>query len=143
MSQETFVVALEHGDNRVVDFAATRAKKEGAKLHLVHVLEWSPYSFLTQEELAERHNRRKQEMARAEDAVLTPVLERLKQEGVDASGEIRYGQVVALLQEVAGEQHAAMIFVGQRSPSGLSGRLFGSVTAGIAQATTVPTVIVP
>ena len=48
---------------RTAEFAAERAKLANAHLHIVHVLEWSPYSFLTQEELAERHQRRTEELA--------------------------------------------------------------------------------
>ena len=37
---------------RAIEYAASRAKKSGAQVHLVHVLEWSPFSFHTPEELA-------------------------------------------------------------------------------------------
>ena len=43
---------------RALDFAIGRVKLQGGAVVLVHVLEWSPYSFLTPSELEERHKRR-------------------------------------------------------------------------------------
>lgn len=142
MPKQVFIVAYGGEDKTVVNLAATHARKEGARLHLVHVLEWSPYSFLTPQELEERHARRKKEMARAGEAVMTPVLTELRASGVDAEGEILYGSVVELILQVTKEQDAALIFVG-RSEATLSARMFGSVTIGLAQMAPVPTVIVP
>ena len=142
MSKRIFVVAYGGDKRAVVNLAATHARREGAKLHIVHVLEWSPYSFLTPQELEERHARRKKEMARAEEAVMAPVLTELRASGVEAEGEILYGSAVELILQVAQEQDAALIFVG-RGETTLGARVFGSVSIGLAQAAPVPTVIVP
>lgn len=143
VSKEVYVVAYEGDDRAVVNFAASRAKKDGAALHVVHVLEWSPYSFLTPEELEQRHKQRKEELAKANDVVMGPVLKDLKAGGIAAEGEIRHGSVVDLLIEIATERKAAMIFVGRSGASSLSARVFGSVPIGLAQASPVPIVIVP
>jgi len=142
VSKRIFVVAYGGDKRAVVNLAATHARREGAKLHIVHVLEWSPYSFLTPQELEERHARRKKEMARAEEAVMAPVLTELRASGVEAEGEILYGSAVELILQVAQEQDAALIFVG-RGETTLGARVFGSVSIGLAQAAPVPTVIVP
>ncbi|PKP62801.1 MAG: universal stress protein [Alphaproteobacteria bacterium HGW-Alphaproteobacteria-8] len=142
MPKPVFIVAYGGEDRTVVNLAATHARKEDAKLHLVHVLEWSPYSFLTPQELEERHARRKKELARAEEAVMAPVLGDLRAAGVEADGEILYGSTVELILEVTREQGATLIFVG-RSEATLGARVFGSVSIGLAQAAPVPTVIVP
>ena len=142
MSKRIFVVAYGGDKRAVVNLAATHARREGAKLHIVHVLEWSPYSFLTPQELEERHARRKKEMARAEEAVMAPVLTELRALGVEAEGEILYGSAVELILQVAQEQDAALIFVG-RGEASLGARVFGSISIGLAQAAPVPTVIVP
>lgn len=142
MVKPVFIVAYGGEDRAVVDLAARHARKEGAKLHLVHVLEWSPYSFLTPQELEERHARRKKELARAQEAVMDPVLSDLRATGVEADGEILYGSTVELVLQVTREQNATLIFVG-RSESTLGARVFGSVSIGLAQAAPVPTVIVP
>lgn len=141
MSHDVFVVACDGRDQTALDFAVKRAKREGACLHIVHVLEWSPYSFLTPQELAERHKHREEELAKANTAVLQPLLEKVRQSGVEVSGEIRHGHVVDVLSAIARERSAAMIFAG-RSNS-LSDRVFGSVASGLAQSAPVPAVIVP
>lgn len=143
MSQETFLVAYEGHDRDVVNFAASRAKKLGAKLHLVHVLEWSPYAFLTPQELEERHKRRSEELKRAQAVIMDPVLADLKTEGYEADGEIRYGNVVDLIAAIAKDVGAAMIFVGRSGTGSVAERVFGSVPIGLAQTAPVPVVIVP
>jgi len=141
MAQEVFVVAYDGTDRNVVDFAVNRAMKEDARLLIVHVLEWSPYSFLTTEELVERHKTRQQELARANETILKPILENARQAGATADGEVRYGHVVDLICSEAKEQNATMIFVGRSSSH--SAGMFGSAASGLAQIAPVPTVIVP
>ena len=80
MSQ-TYIVGFDGTpqSRRAVEHAAAAAKKAGGKLHLVFVIEWSPYSFHTAQELAERHGRREQELDRAKES-LQPVVDELKAE---------------------------------------------------------------
>ena len=94
MSQ-TIVVGYDASTsgNRALEFALNEAKSKGANVLIAHVLEWSPYSFLTPEELEERHKRRGEELARAEQAVLGPVVEKAKAIGVSADTELRYGHI--------------------------------------------------
>ncbi|MBY6154989.1 universal stress protein [Vannielia litorea] len=145
MSSETFIVAYEgeKGDTPTLDYAIERAKKDGANLLVVHILEWSPYSFLTPDELEERHGRRKQEMARAKEIVLDPAVAKVKAAGLEASAELRYGSVVDKIVEIATEKSASMIFVGRAGSQSMAARVFGSVPIGLAQVAPVPTVIVP
>lgn len=141
MAQEVFIVAYDGRDLQVVEFAVDRAIKEGARLLIVHVLEWSPYSFLTTEELVERHKTRQQELTRANEMIMNPMLEKVRQAGATADGDVRYGHVVDIICTIANETSAAMIFVGRSSS--LSTRVFGSAASGLAQSAPVPTVIVP
>jgi nucleotide-binding universal stress UspA family protein len=141
MAQEVFIVAYDGRDLQVVEFAVDRAIKEGARLLIVHVLEWSPYSFLTTEELVERHKTRQQELTRANEMIMKPILEKVRQAGATADGDVRYGHVVDIICTIAKEKTAAMIFVGRSSS--LSTRVFGSAASGLAQSAPVPTVIVP
>ncbi|MEM7505483.1 MAG: universal stress protein [Pseudomonadota bacterium] len=142
MPGQLFLVAYDGEDGGVVSYAADHAKTMGASLHVLHVLEWSPYSFLTPEELAERHKRRTEELARANDIVMAPILKSLNGTGVEVSSDIRYGNVVDLIIGTAKDKEADMIFVG-RSGNSLADRVFGSVPIGLAQAAPVATVIVP
>ncbi|AWI82242.1 universal stress protein [Alloyangia pacifica] len=145
MATETFVVAYENkeGDDGLLDYAIARAKKDDAALLLVHILEWSPYKFLTPQEIEERHARRKQEMARAREVMLDPALAKVHAAGLEGDCRIRYGSVVELVAEIASEAGASMIFVGRSGTQSMAARIFGSVPLGLAQVAPVPTVIVP
>lgn len=128
---------------RAVDFALALAKTNQASIVIAHVLEWSPYSFLTQEELAERHTRRKEELVRAEKAVITPIMEEMAQQGVQADSEMRYGSITDTLCDIARERNASQLIVGRMGDEGMVSRIFGSVAAGLAQASPVPCTIIP
>ncbi|MGC9419871.1 MAG: universal stress protein [Rhodovulum sp.] len=128
---------------RAVDYAAGRAKAEGAAILIAHVLEWSPYSFLTPEELAERHKRRNEELARAESALLGPVVESLKGKGVAVETELKYGHIAETLCRIATEHGVSQIVIGRTGHSELASRLFGSVAGTLAQAAPMPVTIVP
>ena len=143
MGQETFVVAYDDdiADTGVLDCAIRRASKSGAKLKIVHVLEWSQYSFLSNEELAERHKRRNEELSRAESHVVDPAVARAKEAGVEATGLCRHGAVAEIVVNVANESGAEFIFVGRTGAA--RARIFGSTPLAIAQIAKVPTVIVP
>lgn len=139
------VLAVSDDDcsQRALDFAVSQAKRSGADVCAVHVVEWSPYSFLTQEELAERHKRRQEEVSRAESAILTPVIEKLRSNGINAEGIVRYGHVAEVVSDIAVEQNAVQIVIGRYGSSGLSARLFGSVAGALVQAAPVPVTVVP
>ena len=128
---------------RAAEYAVAQAKKNGATVTLAYVLEWSPYSFLTPEELEERHKRRGEELARAKQAIVDPVLGSLAKSGVDLDSEIRYGHVAETLARIAEEAGAEQVFIGRTGQGGLQVRLFGSVAATMAQIAPVPCTIVP
>ena len=125
MSQ-TYIVGFDGTpqSRRAVEHAAAAAKKAGGKLHLVFVIEWSPYSFHTAQELAERHGRREQELDRAKES-LQPVVDELKGQGIAVA---------------AGN---ATIVMGRTGGSGLAQRLLGGLAMTLAQASPVPITIVP
>lgn len=127
---------------RAVDYASDRAKKSGASLHLVLVLEWSPYSFHTPEELAERHKRREQELDRA-NAIVQPVVNDLNKAGVKTTCEVRHGHVADILCEIASEKSASQIVIGRTGDSAIAQRLLGGLVLTLAQIATVPVTIVP
>ncbi len=69
-----FVVGYAGPDlsRRAVDFAVERAKLAGASVHLVHVIEWSPFTFMTAEELAQQHAVRAKHLAQGEKLLEAP-----------------------------------------------------------------------
>ena len=128
--------------DRAVAFAADRAKKTGASVHLVLVIEWSPYSFHTPEELEERHKRREQELDRAK-ATVQPKVDELEKQGHTASCEVRHGNASELLCEIAKDSGATQIMIGRTGDSGLAQRLLGGLAINLVQVAPVPVTIVP
>lgn len=141
---DTFIVGFDGSEaaRHAAEFAAERAKLAKAKLHLVQVLEWSPYSFHTPEELAERHKRREQELDRA-NAIVQPMTDSLNASGVETTCEARHGNAAELLCEIAQEKGAVQIIIGRSGGTGLANRLLGSLVISLAQAAPVPVTIVP
>ena len=140
-----FVVGYDGSEEskRAVQFAVSQAKSAGAAIVIAHVLEWSPYSFLTPEELEERHKRRKEELSRAETALMAPIKDSLSRSGVTVETEMRYGHVADTLAKIAKDVGAEQIFIGRTGESGLTARMFGSVAGSLAQIAPVACTIVP
>jgi len=141
MAQDVFVVAYDGRDQHVVDVAIDYARKQDAQLLIVYVLEWSPFGFLTPTELADRHQQREKDLARAQESIIVPILEKIRESGITVEAQVGYGNAVDLICATAKEKNATMIFI-HRSSS-LSARIFGSVATGVVQGATVPTVVVP
>ena len=139
------VVGYDGSDSSsaTLDFATGLAKARGGTIVIAHVLEWSPYSFLTPEELEERHKRRGEELERAEKAVLAPVVKKMKDSGVEISTSLKYGHIAETLCNIAKEEGADQIVIGRTGNSTFSSRVFGSVAGSLAQASPVPVTIVP
>ena len=131
------------GAKSALDFAIELARLQGGEVIIAHILEWSPYSFLTPTELEERHKRRTEELARAESAVLAPVLKQLEGAGVEVTTVLKYGHIAETICAIAKDEAASQIVVGRTGHSALSSRLFGSVAGSLAQAAPVPVTIVP
>ncbi|MFO7758629.1 MAG: universal stress protein [Roseovarius sp.] len=128
---------------RALDFAVERIRAQGGTIVLAHVLEWSPYSFLTPEELEERHKRRREEMERAKKAITSTVVAELEDAGLTVETEIRYGKTADILSRIAKEKNAVQIVIGRDGQSSLGARVFGSVAGALVQTAPVPCTIVP
>lgn len=144
MSQ-VYLVGIDCSDcgHRAVDYAAEEAAAHGARLIVAHIIEWSPYSFNTNEENAERHKRREAELDRAHSEIVDPVVEKLQEKGIDAKGVIRHGHIAKTLKALAEELSATAIVVGRHGESGLVSQLFGSVPGTLVQISDRPVTVVP
>ena len=142
---DIYVVAYDgrEASKRAALFAAERAKLAKAALHFVHVLEWSPYSFLTPDELEERHRRRREEIEHANQHLLVPIANELSQQGHTITTEVRYGNVAKTLKEIADEKQAKIIFIARANDSKLSSMILGSVPSTLIQIASVPVTVVP
>ena len=112
------------------------------ELIVVYVIEWSPYSFQTAEENEQRHKRREQEIALANERVVDPVVSALSNEGFKTRGVVRHGNVADVLELVAREEDATQIIVARTSNQSLSSRIFGSSTANLVMHASVPVTVV-
>ena len=142
---EKYIVACDgsSASERALDFAVANAKSTGASILVAHVLEWSPYSFLTPEELEERHKRRAEELDRAQKAVVDKIVKSVSDQGVKVDSVIKYGHVAETLADIAKQEGATQMFIGRTGHSGITARVFGSVAVTLAQIAPVPCTLVP
>ena len=140
-----FVVGFDGSEDaqRALDFAIARARNENASILIAYVLEWSQFSFLTPSELEERHKRRKEEIARAEEVVVQPVVQKLSEAGLEVEAFVKHGHVADTINKIAKDQQADQIFVGRQGEGSMGARLFGSVPGALVQISSVPCTIVP
>jgi len=140
-----FVVGFDGSaaSQNALDFAIARAKAQGGRVVVAHVLEWSPYSFLTPQEIEERHGRRSQELARAEEMILLPAVQKATDAGVETAGVVRYGHIAQTLCKICKEEGAHQIVVGRHGHSEMASRVFGSVAGSLVQVAPVPCTVVP
>jgi len=128
---------------RAFEFAKSLAAENGAGIVVAHVLEWSPYTFLTPEELEERHKRRTEELARAEQGLAASLKSMVGDNVMQYETVIRYGHVADTIAAIAVDSKATQIFIGRNGQGGLAARVFGSVAGSLAQTSPVPCTIVP
>jgi len=131
------------GGARALQYAMERAKLGGAKIIVGYVIEWSPYSFNTPEENAERHMRREQEIEKATMSVVAPAETALKSEGIDCETIVLHGPPAETLLKLAKKHDVKQIVVGRRGQSGIKNLIFGSVAGSLIQSSPVPVVVVP
>ena len=128
---------------RAVDYAAEWAGSAGLPLFVAHVIEWSPYSFNTPQENEERHKRREAELDRAHRDIVDPVVDRLRERGIDVQGVIRHGHPAETLSDVAAEFGVSNIVVGKTGSSRIRAQFFGSVPNTLIQISKQPVTVVP
>lgn len=139
------IIGLDgHGSGeRALDYGCNLARLIGdCELVVVYIIEWSPYSFQTPEENAERHKRRDEEISTARDRIIDPAVKRLTDMGLSSTGVVRHGNVADVLNAIAGEQSADQIIVARSRERSLSKRIFGGSTANLVMEATIPVTVV-
>lgn len=130
--------------SRALDYAKERASVKDAKLLVAHVIEWSPFSFSTPQENEERHLRREEELQRAHEEIIDPIVAGLRQQGIDAEGLVRHGHAADTLLDLAQEMNVTNIVVGRHGGSSrIKAKLFGSVAGALVQIADRPVTVVP
>ena len=140
-----YVVAVDGsaGGINAAKYALDKAMDASAELKILHVLQWSPYSFLTPEELAERHKRRGEELQRAKTAICEPTIKALGTTQVPLSTEVRYGNIPEVISQYCNEVKASEVFVGRHGGGQIATRVFGSVPGTLIQISDIPVTVVP
>jgi len=118
------------------------SKMDACELIAVYVIEWSPFTFQTAEENAQRHKRRDEEIALATSRIVEPAVAALKEAGFKASGLVRHGDVAETLNKLTVEHGGSQIIVGRTSADGFTKRLFGSSTQNLVMDADVPVTVV-
>lgn len=128
---------------KALDFAkSVAAKADSCELIVVYVIEWSPFSFQTAEENAQRHKRREEEIELAMGRVVNPAVASLIEAGLSARGIVRHGDVADTIDKIAQDEGATQIVIARSSAGGLTSRLFGSSTANLVMNAHVPVTVV-
>jgi len=141
----TLVVGLdgESSGERALAYGVRMSQMmNDAEILIVYVIEWSPFSFQTAEENAQRHKRREEEISMATERVVTPAVKRLTDQNIKARGMVKHGDVADTLNAIAIEQKADQIIVSRSSEGGFAKRIFGSSTANLVMNATLPVTVV-
>lgn len=129
--------------DRALIYAAKRAEQSKLQLIVAHVIEWSPFSFNTPQENEVRHKRREDELERAHNEIVDPVVSDLRKQGLYARGVIRHGHPAETLNDLAQEFGATNIIIGKTGSSRIKTQLFGSVANTLVQISELPVTVVP
>ncbi|WP_417280392.1 universal stress protein [Celeribacter sp.] len=142
---QKIIVAFDGSDSavRALEFAIERARALKGEILVAHVLEWSPYSFLTPQEIEERHARRRAELDRAEQAILGPLKTRYADSGVPFETEIHYGHVAEVLLKLVKRENTVQLVIGRSGHGRITRRVFGSVASSLAQSCPIALTILP
>ena len=133
----------ESSGEKALDFAKSIASNsQSCELIVVYVIEWSPFSFQTAEENAQRHKRREEEISIATDRVVTPAVASLEQAGHNVRAIVRHGDVADTIDKIAHSEGATQIVVARASAGGITSRIFGSSTANLVMNARVPVTVV-
>ena len=139
------LVALDgsEGGKRALKAAVDHAKLTNSSLVLTYVIDWSPYSFHTPQELEERHKRRESEIQRAHEAVLDPEIKALEGSGITVESIVHHGKIAETLATQVKDNDISQVYIGRLGESRMHSMIFGSVTAALIQTSSVPVTVVP
>lgn len=139
------LVGIDGSDcgDRAISAAVMQARAADARLVICYVIAWSPYTFSTAQENAERHRRREEELETAHSKLLAPRVAGLEGTGLRVEGVARHGHPARTLVRLAEERNADIIVVGRSGDTPLKTRFFGGTAAGLVQSSPVPVLVVP
>lgn len=132
---------------RALAFALRRARVNEWRVAVVHVINWSRYSFPTLEENEKRPTTRKKELKNARERIISPLLDWAREEGlldgIQIDTAVYFGRPSEVLADVADDDGHDAVIVGRTGDSGLKTAIFGSTASRLVQHAPVPVVVVP
>lgn len=146
---ESILVGVDHSQSsrRAVEFALERARVNQWRMTIVHVINWSQYSFNTPDDNEARPVVRKAEVERAQAEVLDPIMAWAESEGyltdVAVQTLVRHGRPSEVLSDLAAEGGHDIVVVGRTGESQLRMAIFGSTASRLVQHAPVAVVVVP
>ncbi len=146
---ESVLVGVDRSDasKRALEFTLRRAKLNEWRVKVVHIINWSPYSYVMPEEFEGQKGAMRDQTAKAQQEVLDPLLEWAASEklsdGVELVAEVRHGRPSEDLSDLAAHEGHDMIIVGRVGEANLRSAIFGSTASRLAQHAPVPTLVVP
>jgi len=133
------------GADRAVDYAARRAKADGADLLIVNVM--GGYGLPDKVFLAFTNDQNvllKELLASQSAATLTTARDHAREAGVSTIVlESRTGEVAQTIIDIAHEKKADAIVVGKRGAGRVAGVLLGSVSQKLVSLSPLPLTVVP
>tara|TARA_R110000787_G_scaffold110012_5_gene218638 strand:- start:676 stop:1113 length:438 start_codon:yes stop_codon:yes gene_type:complete len=145
MSKILYLVAVDGSkcSERAVERAIDLANKTQAKVKLLKVMDWSYLQPMVLEGVAPPILNQASEERNAIEKVLTPLLQKHSESGVDITTELIWGDAVTTILEQVKVLHVNMLFVGRQGRSRIADILLGSVANKLAHRAGVPIVLVP
>ncbi|MCA1778059.1 MAG: universal stress protein [Xanthomonadaceae bacterium] len=142
---ERFLVGIDGSEcgDRALAGAARNAQFAKAELLVCYVIDWSPFTFSTPEENAERHRRREEELIKAQTKLIEPRVAELRCSGLRVEGIGRHGHAARTLIKLAEERDISMIVVGRAGDRPTRTRIFGGTAAALVQTAPCPVLVVP
>ncbi len=133
------------GGGRAVDYAAHRAKADGAELLIVNVI--GGYGLPDKVFIAFTHDQHvwlKELLATQSAQILTAARDRARKAGIGTILlESQTGEVARTIIEIAHEKKADAIVVGKRGTGRVTGALLGSVSQKLVILSPLPLTVVP
>lgn len=146
---ESVIVGVDRSETcrHALKFALKRARVNGWRVAVVHVVNWSKYSFPTLEENERRPTVRQQELERSRREVLEPLLAWARKkgllDGIEVTTAVHFGRPSEVLSDLALEEDHDAIIVARTGDSNLKTAIFGSTASRLVQHAPVPVVVVP
>ena len=145
MSEQTYLVAVDGSEwgNRAADHAVFMAKTSGAAVRLITVVPWSNIQPMAVDNAAHRPIEKEEEEPTIKKRILTPILQKHENSGVDVSSEIHWGDPVDTISERVKGDSITQVYAGRRGRSRVADLVMGSVANSLAHTIDKPIVLVP